>query len=110
MQARPEIGTMKQYKITYPFTLKPSSGGFCTTPFEIVQQMDAAQRKAMKSLREFIGRENLQAEVKSVVSMKGEVGIALLCTDNVADKLRSQPFVSSVEEMNVPPPSPKFKM
>lgn len=101
---------MKQYKITYPFTLKPSSGGFCTTPFEIVQQMDAAQRKAMKSLREFIASEKLQDSVKSIVSMKGEVGIALLCTEEVAQKLRSQPFVSSLEEMNAPPPSPKFKL
>ncbi|MEZ0261081.1 MAG: hypothetical protein ACAH80_08730 [Alphaproteobacteria bacterium] len=101
---------MKQYKITYPFTLKPSSGGFCTTPFEIVQQMDNAQRSAMKSLRAFIAAEKLQDSVKSIVSMKGEIGIALLCTDEVADKLRSQPFVSSVEEMNVPPPSPKFKL
>jgi hypothetical protein len=101
---------MKQYKITYPFTLKPSAGGFCTTPFEIVQQMDNAQRSAMKSLRTFIATEKLQDSVKSIVSMKGEVGIALLCTDEVADKLRSQPFVSSIEEMNVPPPSPKFKL
>jgi len=101
---------MKQYKITYPLTLKPSSGGFCTTPFEIVQQMDTAQRKALKHLREFITRESLHGDVKSVVAMKGEIGIALLCTDAVADKLRGQPFVSSVEEMNVPPPSPKFKL
>jgi hypothetical protein len=101
---------MKQYKITYPLRLKPSSGGFCTTPFEIMQQMDNAQRKAMKSLREFITREGLQDDVKSLVSMKGEIGIALLCTDAVAGKLRTQPFVSSVEEMNVPPPSPKFKL
>jgi len=101
---------MKQYKITYPFTLKPSSGGFCTTPFEIAQQMDNAQRKAMKSLRAFISSEKLQDSVKSIVPMKGEAGIALLCTEEVADKLRSQPFVSSVEEMNVPPPSPKFKL
>lgn len=101
---------MKQYKITYPFTLKPSAGGFCTTPFEIVQQMDAAQRKAMKHLRDFITAEKLQDSVKSIVSMKGEIGIALLCTDDVAAKLRSQHFVSSIEEMNVAPPSPKFKL
>lgn len=100
---------MKQFKLTYPVNLK-SSGGFCTTPFEIVRQMDEARRTATKQLRDFLKREGLEDQVRSVASCSPQIGLMLVCSDAVAEKLKSQAFVSSIEEDKSRYLPPKFRI
>ena len=100
---------MKQFKLTYPVNLK-SSGGFCTTPLEIIQQMDAARKAATQDLRDFLKREGLEDQVKSVTPISHQIGLMLVCTDAVAEKLKGQGFVSSIEEDKTRYLPPKFKI
>jgi hypothetical protein len=101
---------MKQFKLTYEVNLKPSKGGFCTTPFEIMQQMDAAQRNARRNLRDFLAREGLGDQVKSVAAVSNGIGLMLICTDEVAQRLKGEAFVSSIEEDRTPHLPPKFRL
>lgn len=100
---------MKQFKLTYPVNLK-SSGGFCTTPLEIMQQMDDARKATTKALRDFLKKEGLEAQVKSITPISHQIGLMLVCTDDVAEKLKSQSFVSSIEEDKTRYLPPKFKI
>ena len=100
---------MKQFKLTYPVNLK-SSGGFCTTPLEIMRQMDEARKAATKDLRDFLKREGLEDQVKSITPCSPQIGLMLVCTDDVAAKLKSQGFVSSIEEDKSRYLPPKFKI
>lgn len=97
---------MPVFKITYDLKLKPGAGGFCTSPLEIMQQMDDAQKNALKNIRGFLKQENLEKDVKALSPITGQIGIAIDCTDDVARKLAAQPFVSGVAPYT-PPPAPK---
>jgi hypothetical protein len=102
---------MKQYKVSYDVQLKPGGGGFCTSPLEIMRQMDDAQKRTLRALRDFIDRENLGDEVRAIVPLNNEIGIVLQCSDKVAEKLKRQSFVSGLTEMRPAPqrkPKPPF--
>jgi hypothetical protein len=99
---------MKQFKLTYPVHLK-ASGGFCTTPLEIVQQMDAARKNTLRDLRAFLKSEGLEDQVKSITPYSNQIGLLLVCTDDVANKLKVQSFVTSIEEDKQRYLPPKFK-
>jgi hypothetical protein len=105
---RSNYETMKQYRLTYPVNLKPSKGGFCTTSFEIAQQMDAARRDVRKSLRDFLQREGLEAEVKSIAGIPDGIGLMLICSDRVADRLKGESFVSAITPEAASHLPPKF--
>lgn len=100
---------MKQFKLTYPVNLK-SSGGWCTTPLEIMQQMDDARKAATRELREFLAREGLEGQVKAIVPVPHQIGLMLVCTDEVAEKLKGQSFVSAIEEDKTRYLPPKFRL
>lgn len=100
---------MKQFKLTYPLKLAPS-GGFCTTPLEIMRQMDEARKKATRELRDFITREGLAGQVKSITPYSNQIGLLLVCTDDVAERLKGQSFVSGLEEDKTRYLPPKFRM
>lgn len=97
---------MKQYKLTYDVHLKNSSGGFCTTPLEIMSQMDDARAKTLKLLRDFLKREGLEAQVGAITSPAG-IGINIYATEEVAAKLKNAPFLSGIEEVKAKPQPPK---
>lgn len=94
---------MKTYKITYDVQLKPAPGSWCTSPMEILRQMDEVQKKTLRALRDFITQEKIDAEVKSIVPLNGEIGIVLHCSDAAAEKIRKQPFVKEMMLYSVQP-------
>jgi hypothetical protein len=105
---------MHTYKFTYDVNLKPAPGSFCTGPLEIMQQMDDAQKKTLRKLRDFLKAEGLEKDVAAISPLSGEIGIALTCTDDAARKISAQPFVRDMQPYTPPPPKktppfPKFK-
>lgn len=89
---------MKQYKVSYDVTLKPAGGGFCTSPLEIMRQMDDAQKKMLGTLRAFFAREKLEDQVAAVSPLPSEIGIVVRCSETVAQKLAQQPFVTHIAQ------------
>lgn len=90
--------SMKQYKLSFPIQLENTSGGFCMTPLSIMNQMDDARKSALKSLRAFIKSEGVESEVRAITS-PAEGGINIWCSENVAAKLKTAPFLNNVEEI-----------
>ncbi|MDP2204727.1 MAG: hypothetical protein Q8K65_00295 [Alphaproteobacteria bacterium] len=105
---------MQTYKFTYDVNLKPAPGSFCTGPMEIMRQMDAAQKKTLRALREFLKAEGIEKDVTAISPLSGEIGIALRCTEDAARKISAQSFVREMKPYTPPPPKktapfPKFK-
>lgn len=105
---------MQTYKLTYAVNLKPAPGSFCTGPMEIMQQMDTAQKKTLRALRDFLKAEGIEKDVTAISPINGEIGIALRCSEDAARKIAAQPFVREMTPYTPPPPKktppfPKFK-
>jgi hypothetical protein len=86
---------MKRYKLTYPLNFSPSGA---PNPQEILRQVEASREAAETGLAEFLRRENLAAEVQSIYAVPHQPALVLTCSDNVAQKLKGQGFVESIEE------------
>jgi len=99
---------MKQYKVSYDVRLQPGGGGFCTSPLEIMQQMDDARKKTLRAVRDFLKREDMEDQVRAIVPLQNENALVLHCTDDVAQKLARQDFVAAVAE-HVEPPAARRK-
>ncbi|HYD18797.1 MAG TPA: hypothetical protein VEF76_10000 [Patescibacteria group bacterium] len=89
---------MKQYKLSYPIKLENTSGGFCMTPMAIMDQMEQARKSALRSLRDFLKNEGLESQVRSITSPV-EGGLNIWCSEAVAAKLKTAPFLSNVEDI-----------
>ncbi len=108
------IVEMKNYKFTYDVQLKPAPGSFCTGPMEIMRQMDDAQKKTLRSLRDFLKAEGLEKDVAAITPMNGEIGIVIRCSDDAAQKIAAQSFARDFAPYTPPPQPqkprfPKFK-
>lgn len=105
---------MQTYKFTYEVNLKAAPGSFCTGPLEIMRQMDDAQKKTLRQLRDFLKAEGIEKDVRAISPLSGEIGIAVSCSEDVARKIAAQPFVRDMQPYTPPPPKktppfPKFK-
>lgn len=104
---------MPTFKITYDVKLKPAAGSFCTGPMEIMRQMDDAQKNTLRQLRDFLKNEGIEKDVTAISPITGQIGIAINCSDDVAQKIAAQKFVTKLEPYTPPPPQkkqfPKFK-
>ena len=89
---------MKQYKLSFPIQLENTSGGFFMTPLYIMNQMDDARKSSMQSLRAFIKSEGVESEVRAITS-PADGGLNIWCSEAVAAKLRTAPFLNKVEEL-----------
>jgi hypothetical protein len=101
----------KSYKISYPVALRSGGNPACTSPLQIMAQMDAAQAATMAQLMDFIKNGGLQQEVTGVIAHQGQPGIYITCTDGLARALARAPFVESIvpEQPAAPPPRATFK-
>lgn len=97
---------MQTYKFTYDVQLKPAPGSFCTGPLEIMRQMDAAQKRALRSLRDFLKAEGIEKDVGAITPLDGEIGIAVRCSEDAARKIAAQPFARDMQPYT-PPAVPK---
>ena len=72
--------------------------------------MDDARKAATRDLRAFLKAEGLEDQVKSITPYSNQIGLLLVCTDDVAGRLKGQGFVSSIEEDKALYLPPKFRM
>src|ERR1700722_5490693 len=86
---------MKRYKLTYPLNFSRSGA---PNPQEILRQVEASREAAETGLAEFLRRENLGAEVQSIDALPHQPALVITCSDAVAQKLKGQSFVESIEE------------
>lgn len=104
---------MQTYKFTYAVNLKPAPGSFCTGPMEIMRQMDDAQKNTLRQLRDFLKAEGMEKDVTAITPVTGEIGIALRCSPETAQKIAAQSFVKDMQPYSPPPVKktsfPKFK-
>lgn len=98
---------MKQYKLSYTFNLKGNPGNFCIDPASIFQQMEKAQNNILRQVRKMIADENLQPEVKTIQPLRHENAILLTCSEEVAKRLETAEFLTSIEELQQPQKPPK---
>lgn len=106
---------MKQYLVTYPVTLKNDGGGWCTSPLQIMRQMDAAQRDTLHKINTLISLELLDDQVGRVQGVKDKKEILITCSEQVAARIKAQDFIESVTphtpalKRAAPAPSKPFK-
>jgi len=101
---------MQNYKFTYDVQLKPAPGSFCTGPMEIMRQMDDAQKKTLRRLRDFLKAEGIEKDVAAITPMNGEIGIVIRCSEDAARKIAAQSFAKDFAPYTPPPPrqTPRF--
>jgi hypothetical protein len=105
--------TYKTYKITYDVNLKARPGSFCTSPLDIMMQMNDAQHKTLKDIRQFIRDQNLGREVTSLKPVPNQIGLMITCSDEAAKKIARLPCVRKMEKLGddqrpKPPPAVAF--
>jgi len=104
----------KTYKITYDVHLKARPGSFCTSPLDIMMQMNDAQHKALKAVRQCVHDQNLDREVTSLKPIPNQIGLMITCSDDAAKKIARLPCVRKMERLEddqrpkPPPPAVAF--
>ncbi len=99
--------TYHTYKINYDVNLKGTPGSFCTSPLEIMMQMNNAQNSTLQEVRKFLREEKLQHEVTALKTIPGQIGLTITCSDAVAAKIAKLPCVRNIERFgNDPKPQP----
>lgn len=104
----------KTYKITYDVNLKARPGAFCTSPLDIMMQMNDAQHKALKEVRNFVQEQKLGGEVTSLKPVPNQIGLMITCSDDAAKKIARLPCVRKMEKLEddqrpkPPPPAVAF--
>ena len=105
--------TFKTYKITYDVNLKARAGSFCTSPLDIMMQMNDAQHKTLKDIRQYIQDEKLSQDVTSLKPVPNQIGLIITCSEAVANKIAKLPCVRRIEKFDdiqrpKPPPAAAF--
>lgn len=106
--------TFKTYKITYDVNLKARPGSFCTSPLDIMMQMNDAQHKALKDIRQYIQDEKLSHDVTALRPVPNQIGLLITCSEAAANKIAKLPCVRRMEKFDdiqrpkPPPPAAAF--